>query len=226
MKPQIGGVVLVWILLRGQWRRAAVAVPAILIAVFAARVGVDPVSIVRQYAEALTFAQGGAVPPSGHTELRSWLTSLWPDFAGRLTVAAALAALLLVPAVVSSLRRGRRAKADPWETLALCGAASLLAVRHLSYDFILLWPALIAWRVPPGSARPVSRERTAAFTVLAGLLVLGLPSWSRLAVEHGAPAGFLLATEIDRILTLAVWGMLAWCACLPRRRPRWLPSQI
>jgi hypothetical protein len=88
--------------------------------------------------------------------------------------------------------------------LALCGAVSLLVVRHLSDDFILLWPAIAA--------------APAEFALLAGALVADIPAWVRLAVGRGAPPALGSLAEIDRIVAVAAWAALSWRR-LTRSRP-------
>jgi Glycosyltransferase family 87 len=221
MKPQIGGVVLVWMLLRRDWRRAALglAVPAVLLVLFAWRVHVDPVTVGRQYASALKSVHGGSAPYVGHTELRTWLLRLVPGLAGGLTISAAVAALSLLPALVAVFRGRTRTADENLALLALCGAASLLAVRHLSYDFLLLWPALVAWRVPPFSNGESARGRALAFALLAAALVVEVPGWSRLMVSWSGPRQLLALGELDRLVTIAAWGWLSWGAVRPARTP-------
>jgi len=42
---------------------------------------------------------------------------------------------------------------DALARLAFCGVVSLLGVRHLSYDFIVLFPLIAAWRTSPSQAK-------------------------------------------------------------------------
>jgi hypothetical protein len=210
MKPQIGGIVLMWWLLSRQWSKAVLAliVPAVLTMVFALRSGADAGALLIDYVRVLAVVHGAADSLHGHTELRHWLER-WPA-TGTLAFAAVLGAILLLPAFVASVRRRRWSTDEMLECLGLCGAASLLAVRHLSYDFIVLWPALIAWRTAPFAAGPRRYAPAAAFWVLAFVLVMGIPGWIRAAVAAGAPPALLSLTEIDRVVALGVWGCLAW----------------
>ena len=216
MKPQIGGVALVWCLLQREWARAgvALALAACLTGAFAFRIGLDPFALLDQYAGVLAYVHGAAAPLGGHTELRAWLLALVPSHAVSLSTSAILMVALLLPAIVSvgaSARARQKATGDDGlELLALCGAASLLAVRHLSYDFILLWPALLAWRAAPLSVRPAGAGWPPAFALLSALLVLGLPAWVRLAVAGGAPGGLLVVTETDRLAAAGAWLALSW----------------
>lgn len=210
MKPQIGGIALIFLLFSRQWTKAALAlvVPAVLTMVFAVRGGVEVVTLLAQYLRILTDVYAGADSFHGHTELRHWLER-WPA-AGTLAFAAALGALLLLPALVASVRRRRWTPDEMLECLGLCGAASLLAVRHLSYDFILLWPVVIAWRTSPFAAGRRRHAPASAFWVLASVLVIGIPGWIRAAVVAGAPPALLPLTEMDRLVAVGAWGYLAW----------------
>jgi hypothetical protein len=210
MKPQVGGVALVWWLLRREWSRAglALAVPLVLAGVFAAHADVGPLTLANQYADVLRLVYAGAEPFRGHTELG----------ASSLLASAALAVVLLLPAIAFAARARAWTRDEGLELLALCGAVSLLAMRHLSYDLILLWPALLAWRVPPFSVRRAASGWAAAFALIAVLLVAEIPGWVRLAVSWGAPSSILALTEIDRGLAIAAWLALAWYLWFARRR--------
>jgi len=83
-----------------------------------------------------------------------------------------------------------------------------LGTRHLSYDFLLLLPALVAWRCPPFAAEPHAPRLL--FLGLATLLVVAVPSWARLTVTLGAPSWIGIATELDRVMCLAAWTALSW----------------
>lgn len=200
LKPQIGGVALAWWLLRRRWLPCGLAllVPALLTVVFAIRLQVAPLDVIDRYARVLIAVHGTSDPLPGHTELRAWLVHVWPDFAGHLCVSFVLAIALFLPAIVRARSTAQWADDEALEMLAWCGAVSLIAFRHLSYDFILLWPAVIAWR-----------RWTPGFVVLAGLLILELPGWARLAAAAGAPHGVVILTQFDRLLALAVWAVLA-----------------
>lgn len=206
MKPQIGAVAWIWLLVSRQWGRAALAlaVPVVLTMIFALRLSISPIALAEEYGRALTFVHGGPDALAGHTELRAWLLRLWPDQAGSLIVAAFVAVVLLIPAVVAAARLGEWTLDRRLEWLAFSGAASLLAVRHLSYDFLLLWPALVAWRVPPFAAAPRGRNRL-VFLIFAAALVASVPGWVRLAVAAGAPATLLLLTGVDRGIAVAAY---------------------
>ncbi len=209
IKPQIGGVVVAWEVLRGRWRAplAALAVPCVLTAAYAARVHASVWQVVGQDAAALARVHGAADPLPGHTELRAWLVALHVSWAGRLEVSAVLAVLLMLPALWAAWRRSRWTPDAALELLALCGATSLLAVRHLSYDFVLLLPALVAWRVWPFTAAAHRAVRTWMFFGLAFLLLVEVPSLARAAAGIHAPWAL---TEMDRATALAAWAILSW----------------
>jgi hypothetical protein len=209
MKPQIGGVIWLWLTLRGEWRRAlvALAVPAVLTAVFLIAVRVPMADLAREYAGVIAIFHGLSGPLLSHSDLQAWLRPLWPHDAGSARLVAGLLVVLLAPAI-AAVRRGRLASADRGlELLALCGAAALLAMRHLSYDFLLLLLALVAWRCPPFAGRPPASPRL--FFGVAGLMIAAVPSWTRLAVSLGAPAGVAVLAEFDRVMCLGAWAALS-----------------
>lgn len=201
MKPQIGGVFWVAHLLMRDWRRVVVAmsVPALLTCVAAAWLGQSPVGLSVDAARQLAYTQGTLGSPPGNTELRAWLVPLSPSVMS-LAAAAGLAVLLMLPALRRSWREA--AQNDAPRRLALygfCGAVSLLSVRHLAYDFLLLLPVLVAWR-----ARPTW------FWALWVPLVIQLPGWWRQVLGPlGAPEFLSVLTEADRLLAVVVWGLLA-----------------
>lgn len=199
MKPQVGGVFLVAHLLMGDWRRVsiAMAVPVGMTAVVTWMLGLSPVELLQQAAQQLVVAQGSVMSPAGHTELRAWVMAFWPE-ARSLWFAAVVGVLLGLPAFRRVWREG--AKSDMATRMALygfLGAVSLLSVRHLSYDFVLLLPLLASWRDRP------------AFWALWLPLVLQVPGWWRQVLEPlGAPAALAILVEADRILALTVWAVL------------------
>ena len=214
MKPQIGGVVWLWLVLRRDWRRAAYAlpVPLILTAAYIAVAPIGPLDLATGYRAAITSQYGDPTELPGHSDLRVWLWRLWPDPSGNAVLSALVLAALLVPLVMSVARR--RADGRDIELLGLCGAISLLAVRHLSYDFLLLLPVLVAWRCPPCAATPQAPRWM--FFGLAALLVAAVPSWAKLALAHSAPPATAVFLELDRVMCIAVWAALSWRVNLPR----------
>src|SRR5436190_2110712 len=78
MKPQIGGVVWVWLVLRRQWRRAAYAlpVPLILTAVYIAVAPIGLPDLAAGYGAAITSQYGDPTQLPGHSDLRIWLWRL------------------------------------------------------------------------------------------------------------------------------------------------------
>jgi hypothetical protein len=215
-KPQIGGALALWVWLRGQRGRvlAGVAVVLALTLVFSARAGVDPLSVVREYAASLsnTYADLSSIP--GHTDLRSALTLYAPSLDPGPGLSLALLVLLLVPLGASLWRSGGALPAGDLEVAAFCGVVSLLATRHLSYDLLLLLPLVVAWRIPPFTEGPppVGRRQTMAFWTITALLVIEVPSWYRRLLEPAGLTGLAFLTELDRALCVAVWVLL--CARL------------
>jgi hypothetical protein len=217
-KPQIGGVAWLWAACERRWRLVgtAILVPVVLLCVFAARVGHGPVAILGEYAVSLTAIYGGDTPFGGHTEITSWILMVWSGAASPVARTITLA-VLLMPAVWAA---GHARPDDPggrFRLLALCGVASLLVVRHLSYDFILLFPALVAFRAPPVSASMPARFGRGVFLATAGLLVAEVPSLWRWFAPASAPtwlSGSVMA--LDRLVPLALWFALTVFAVLAR----------
>ncbi len=209
VKPQIGGVVWVWAFLERRWRFAgrALLVPAILFVVFCARSGDAPVSVVTNYVLVLTELHGGDLRFSGHTEVIPWILAVIPHATG-LGAKLVAALILLLPALIASARGGDVRARQRMERLALCGAVSLLVMRHLSYDLILLFPLLVAWRAWPCSAEPRSRLDRVAFWVIAALLVVEPAAWWRHFSTVGAIGAVL--DQLDRVFVALVWLVLAW----------------
>lgn len=213
MKPQIAGPLWLAHLLMRDWRRVAVAavVPMALMAAVALWLGMTPWALLTDYLSAVSLAQAGVLP--GHTELRQWLMpwlGSWPV----LPATGLIVGVLVVPVLLVTARPSLDIWAQPrrrLEVYALCGVVSLLAVRHLSYDFLLFLPVLVAWRWSPGAVAGTRVPRP-AWWFLTGWLVLQPLSWIR---RLGAPehpwAGIDWLLELDRVLCLAVFGLILWC---------------
>lgn len=214
MKPQIGGVIWLWLVLRRDWRRAAYAlpVPLLLTAVYIAVAPIGALDLATGYRAAITSQYGDPTELPGQSDLRLWLWSLWPEPSANAVLSGLVLTGLLVPLVMAVVRR--RAYGRDIELLGLCGAISLLAVRHLSYDFLLLLPVLVAWRCPPCAAAPQAPRWM--FFGLAALLVAAVPSWAKLALAHSAPPATAVVLELDRVMCIAVWAALSWRLNLPR----------
>lgn len=129
MKPQIGLVFWLHAMWQRQWKLAslAAAVPVVLTCVYAARVHVPVLMVPAAYAQSLHVQYDTVL--WGQTEITSWLRTRWPD------VSALALSLLVAAAAFAPFARTRT-----YLGLAL---ASLLSLRHLSYDLILLLPWLI-----------------------------------------------------------------------------------
>jgi hypothetical protein len=210
-KPHIGGIALLWALFERRWRLAvgALVVPAVLLAVFCLRAGATPVGVMAGYVQSLVVLHGGDLPFTGHTDLAPWLVFFAPHATG-LVVDLALACLLLLPLVVASARGRAVTDRDALARLAFCGAVSLLAVRHLSYDFIVLFPLVAAWRTWPYASAHRPRVERLKAGVLVACLVLEVPSIARRFAVTPASAGWTrLLLEGDRVFVLAVWLVLA-----------------
>lgn len=203
MKPQVGGVLVVAHLLMRDWTRAGIAlcVPVVLLVFGSAMLSMSPVQLIADYAAVLEGVHGGAGVVAGHTELEPWLVPLVPGVTS-VAGSAVLGVFLLLPAVAGAIRAGEHWPARrQLELYALCGVASLLATRHLSYDLLLVLPVLVAWWPAP----------RAAWLVTSALLVIQLPGWWRRVFEPMAwPDVFGVVLEVDRALCVVLFGLLAW----------------
>jgi hypothetical protein len=203
MKPQVGGVVVIAHLLMRDWTRAGVAlcVPPVLLVIAGAWLSMSPLQLLSDYAAVLEGVHGGMGVTAGHTELEPWLAPLVPG-ATSVAGSAVLGLLLLLPALAGAIRTGPHWTARRRSELyALCGVASLLATRHLSYDLLLLTPLIVAWWPSPRTP----------WLITSSLLVLQLPGWWRRVFEPMAwPDGFGVILEVDRALCIVLFGLLVW----------------
>lgn len=126
MKPQVGGVFWLGAVWRGQWRLAlgALIVPLVLTILYATHVGVTPVSGIAGWTSTLVRQRQDFFP--GQTEILAFT-------GGASAFSGLLASGVVAVCVFFPLRR----RADLGLALA-----SLLSVRHLSYDLILLLPTM------------------------------------------------------------------------------------
>lgn len=207
IKPQIGGPVLLATMLCGDWRRVVVAlsVPVALTAVFATWVHASVTAVLADYAGVISRVYGSPAF-QGHTEVRTWLWSLWPTVTGNVILTAGLALVLVTPGTLAAWTRRLRPAVD-LELIALCGVVSLLVQRHLSYDLILLLPAVVAWRPSfEVDATPAPRWMFAGLTVL---LIAAIPSLARLGLRAAPNDAFVWLTQMDRLLCIGVWMLLS-----------------
>lgn len=132
VKPQIGGVFVLLAALDGQWRRLAVAgvVPVALLGLYSLHAHATPWAVASEYVG--TWQDAYAMVGTGRTEVTPWLP--WRQSA--LGVAMGLLAVGVVALSPLVVRRGTG------ERRLLAGLASLLSVRHLSYDLVLLLPGI------------------------------------------------------------------------------------
>jgi hypothetical protein len=177
MKPQIGGVFWLNAMWKRQWRLAAIAcaVPLVLMAVFAARAHVSILSLPREYAQSIAVAHADL--PRGQTELTPMVHAIWPGASYGF-----IAVLVAISIFVPLARR---------ESVAGFALASLLSIRHLSYDLILLLPRL-------------ATTGGAMLWVGTALLVADPAAVARVI----APESWL-AHNADRLVLLAIWACLA-----------------
>ncbi|MFI5179002.1 MAG: glycosyltransferase family 87 protein [Vicinamibacterales bacterium] len=230
-KPQIGGAIALWVWLRGQRGRVLVAAAVVLglSLAFTVRLGVDPITVAREYAAALARTYGDLTAIPGHSDLRSAIAVYAPHADAGWPLALVIALALLAPLAIGLWRTRGALPASDLEIAAFCGVVSLLALRHLSYDFLLLLPLIVAWRVwpfagdrnagvsqgsgpdwrQPGLTPSVRSRRSARFWIVSALLVVELPSWYRRVLEPAGLTGFGFLTEFDRLLCLGVWIAIA-----------------
>lgn len=203
MKPQVGGVLVVAHLLMRDWTRAGIAlcVPVVLLSAAGGFLSTSPLQLLADYSVVLESVHGGSGVTTGHTELEPWLAPMMPGVTS-VVGSAVLGLLLLLPALAGAIRVGHHwTPRRQLELYALCGVASLLATRHLSYDLLLLLPLVVAWWPAPRTV----------WLVISTLLVLQLPGWWRRVLEPMAwPEVFGVILELDRGLCLIAFGLLAW----------------
>lgn len=213
MKPQVAGVLLLAHAAMGDWRRVmtAATVPVVLTLVASGMLGVPPVQLLSDFVRVLESVHGGSDLFTGHTELEGWLA---PWIPGVTTVAGAvsLGVVLLIPVAVAAWRHQHAWSLNrTLELYALCGVVSLLATRHLSYDFLLALPVLVVWRSAPLATRVLGQPWRTAWIAAAVLLVGQLPGWWRRVFEPmGWPDAFGVITELDRLLCIVLFGLLSW----------------
>jgi hypothetical protein len=216
MKPQVGGALLLAHVCLRDWRRVFVAIGVVvaLTGVAALWTGTAPWVLVADWLVIVESLHGGDGLFPGHTELEPWLAGAIP---GVTTVAGsvALGVALLLPVALVAGRLPDWRHIDTQQRLQLyawCGAVSLLATRHLAYDFLLLLPLVAAWRSAPLFPRQSSSLRHWVWSTTVVLLVVQIPGWWRRVFEPIGSvewAEFVLSS--DRALAIAVYGVLSWC---------------
>jgi len=203
MKPQVGGAILLAHVFMRDWTRVGVAlcVPMVLTLVAGVLTSTSPIQMLGDYGRVLDVVHGADVGLPGHTDVRAWLAPIIPAVI-TLPGAATLAAILLAPvALVAWRHRGSWSPDRRLELYALCGVVSLLSARHLSYDFLLILPVVVAWRVGP----------RLPWLVTSALLVAQVPGWWRQVFEPmGWPAHWGVLIELDRVLCIALFSLLSW----------------
>jgi hypothetical protein len=209
LKPQVGGPVVLWALLSGQFRRTLVAltVPFIVTMFFADAIDSTMVTILREYRTVLASIYAHDIPFTGHTDLKGLAVSLWPALPGGFWFSISIAALLVTPAVVAVVRH-RRPLDRSLELLAFCGVVSLLAVRHLSYDLVLVLPALAVWCIAPFSNQRRDFTIAMLFLFMIAWLVFDPAAVAR-RVSTYASGLAPLAAHVDRVFALILWGVLS-----------------
>ena len=213
IKPQVAGAVALWAVLSGRvWRVVLAAIVPLMLSMFyAERLLSTARTVLTEYAVVLQRIYGGR-GFTGHTDLKAWVEAVWPAFPGGFGFTIALALLLVTPALVAVGRRRGPLDRD-LELLAFCGVVSLLAVRHLSYDFILVLPVLAAWATTPKN-RTAGRWDNAlkVFFVMVAVWLLLNPSGvaRRVFPAIGMPDVLTaIALQIDRLMCLLLWIVMS-----------------
>lgn len=186
IKPQIGGVFWLHAVWTRQWKLAisSLVAPGVLLGVYASRAHVSMWEALHAYAGSIGVQYGEVL--WGQTEVTSWLRVLWP-----------YAAPVLVTTAVAVIVFATLARTRPQLGLSL---ASLLSVRHLSYDLVLLLP----W---------VATLEGRALWIASALLIAD-PA----AILGMVAPGSVGALHADRIAVLAFWAV-ASVALKPIGRP-------
>jgi len=215
IKPHIGGPFLLWSVLTGAARTAAIAVGVVLglVLVFCARVAESPFAVLTSYAGAVERVYVSVEHLTGTTELHPLVhLVLRAPRAELATLVIGLALLAVVCGVgVIARTRGRASL----EIAALAALWSLLSFRHLSYNLVLMFPAIVALRFPEAGrshglvalrALPSARS---VFVVTLAALVVDVPMLWRRALDGWLPAAVGPAfLHFDRVLVLGVFVYL------------------
>lgn len=191
VKPQVGIVFVAWCACRGRWREvaAAAAVVMALTLLYAWVAGVPPFAVPAAYVTILSEQQAGL---AGRTEVLWHLHRVMP----------------VVPAVLLAACIGLGAGWPAWwrndaRGYAHLALGSLLAVRHQSYDLILLLP----W---------VASLRGGWFVVAAGLVAVD-PAALAARLEQLAGAQPWVSTWINPAVLM---GLLAYLFSDNKRQER------
>lgn len=206
IKPHIGVIFLLWVLVRGHYRVLVTAALWCLVGLLAmaAWARTSPVVVVQTWLDVLSWMFGGNSLQRGVTEWWGLIEAFLPSrMAGTLRVAGAIAGIVLLGAAVR-----RTMFRDPTGRVALGLIAlwSLATLFHRRYDLILLAPAFAClW----GAARGASDGRRwwVGLALLHVALLVDVPwAWQLYYGPHARPNGPLawLAVNFDRLTILAV----------------------
>jgi hypothetical protein len=196
-KPHIGGPALLWAMAARRWQvvRAALAVPAALFVVYLARARRGPLETIADWLQALVRTQNRGDLVAGETGLRQLFE--WGPVP-RTGAQAIVAVVLGLGLVVIWRRRGR--DFDLRFFAAAC-LLSLLAFRHLSYNLLLVIPALAFALTRAGAAG------RAIAAVSFAVLIASPPSVWRLVIEPSLGETFVdpLAMHAYRLVCAALF---------------------
>lgn len=217
LKPQLGIVGLLWLLLQKRFRPAlalTLTSGAVAIASFAYLHLKVPAAIPQWKANATEEHTSGSISATGSLGIHRidpaglWAAMTDRDLASAVQVAAA--AVFAVPALW--LARGASAAVRPGATLAILGVAALLASYHRVYDAVLLIPAWLVLAAPsvPAAIRIISALLCAAWILPGGGF------WTTLAGGHRLVPAWLAGSSFTHLVLarLHAWALLATAVVL------------
>lgn len=226
LKPQLGIVGLLWLLVQKRFRTAtALALASGVVA--AASIGYlhwrEPAPLAQWRANATAEHSSGSISATGPLGAhRVDPASLWAVFTGSdlaATVQAGAAMGYALLALIAARRSG--APVPPGASLAILGVAALLASYHRAYDAVLLIPAWLVLASP--AVPPVLRVVSA---LLGALWILpGGGFWTTLAGSYRFIPEWLVSSALNPFVLsrLHAWALLGTAVillvALQRRAP-------
>jgi len=202
-KPHIAGPVMLWALVTGRLRVAAVAVTVVAsgFAVYCARAHVGPVDVISGYAGILVSFYSGANALVGRTSLRPWWIALAGGPArGDILWAAGAILLLIVPCQIA--RRDKEVADASAAATALFCLWSLLTIYHIGNNLILLLPAFAFLLLVDD---PVTlRWRLAVVSAIQIAMMLDVPVHLASRAADRGPLT-LIVRDFDRIVVLVAF---------------------
>jgi glycosyl transferase family 87 len=212
MKPQVAVPVLLWTLFTRRSRIACTAagVVAIAFAIFCIRADAGPIEVVTRWIQILAeFHTDGSVF-FGLSELRPLLMAMAPTGSNVDRVNGAIVIGLLAGICLAGFQEARIRTRLLYAAPPLAACWVLLAVRHLTYGFVVLLPVLMVLTLS-GTER--SRLRIAMFWLLQLSLMFDIPGLAYRAGLQGTPLYDGVLIHADRVLLIALFAglvALAW----------------